>query len=212
MAAVYSGVWGVGEKALQIQEEDPPFSAISPVMPPQMIFKPAEGEVKAFPPLARPVVIDHAGAVEWNQNIVAKGFVDLPISDVWGVDGPHLAALPQSEMGTLLRLPRPIQHLPPTGGGAGKEVELEVLCTLLPADAVTAFLPVEEHRPVTESLFYGAYGEIAGPFVGLPLPLPVSVSRLAAILRVHKNCSTSVQMSCGVPSNLLRFLTLSGHT
>lgn len=86
VAAVYSGVWRIWEKSLQVQEEHPSPSPVPLVVPPQMFFQAAVCEMKAFPPLTCPVVIDHAGAVERNQNIVAKGLVNLPVCDVGRVD------------------------------------------------------------------------------------------------------------------------------
>ena len=98
------------------------WKAIAPEVPRQVLLEPLEMPVQPLPDLAGPVVVDHAGGVQRNQHLIAEGLVDLPVSDVRGIDGPHLAPFAQREMDTFLRFPSSLQDFPPPAGGAGKEV------------------------------------------------------------------------------------------
>ena len=83
----------IGEESLQIQQQNRPFPAIAPEMPMKLFLQAAEVPVKALVPLTCPVVIDHSGVVEGDQNFIAQGFVDLPVSNVGRIYGTHLPTL-----------------------------------------------------------------------------------------------------------------------
>ena len=118
----------------------------------KLILDTAKMPVQAFSYLAGPVIINHAGTIERNQDFVAKGLVYLPVSDMGRVNRPHFPTLAQSKMAAFFRLPFSVQHFPPTPSGAGEQVQLEVLGTLLPANTITALLAVHEHFPITKYL------------------------------------------------------------
>ena len=108
------------------------------------------------------MVIDHAGAVQGHQHLIAVGLVDLPVSDVRGVNGAHLATLPQGKVDAFHRLPLSVQDFPPPAGGTGKQVGFKVLDALLPPDAVTALPAMKEHLPIAIHLVDGAEGGAPG--------------------------------------------------
>ena len=83
----------IGEEPLQIQQQNCPFPAIMLKMPMKMFFQSAIMPVKALFLLTCPVVIDHARVIKRNQNFIAKGFVDLPISNMGRIYGAYLPTL-----------------------------------------------------------------------------------------------------------------------
>jgi hypothetical protein len=74
--------------------------------------------VKALILLACSILIDHARAIQRNQNFIAKGLVDLPVSDMGRINGTNLPTLAQSKVGTFHGFPSLIQNLPPPVGGS----------------------------------------------------------------------------------------------
>ena len=139
-------------------------------------------EMQALSLLTGPVCIDHTGAIQRDQDVIAKGFVDLAVIDVGRVYGPHLAALPQGEMNIFSRFPLPGKNVPPAAGCAGKQVALKVLGGLFPPHPVAALLSIAEHIPETENLRQCAQAVISGLFPGLAGRLAALVSRLPALL------------------------------
>lgn len=95
----------VWEETFQVQEADSTDSAISPMMPGKMFFDTLEMPMKSFPALTGPVVVNHAWAVERNQNFVSVGLMDLPVCDVRRVDRSHFPTFAKGEVDTFPRLP-----------------------------------------------------------------------------------------------------------
>ena len=135
----------------------------------KLFLQSPEMPVKPLVPLARPIVIDHTGVIQRNQNFITKNLVDLPISDMWGIYGANLPTLPQSKMGTLHRLPSLIQNILPALGCPGKQVGFKVLNTLLPPHPVTALFPIEEHLPVGKDFIHRPKAITPGLFPFQPL-------------------------------------------
>lgn len=182
-------VRGVGEKSLQVQEEHCPGPAEPSIVPPQLFRQAVIGPVQALLLLGGPVVVDHAGVIQRDQRLVAQDLVDLPVRDVRGVDGPHLAPFPQGEMTALHGLPRSLQDFTPAAGRPGKQMVFKVLCALLPTHSVTAFQPVKEHFPIGENILKPSDRRVSGRPSSLPLCLAALVSRLPALLACHKKYS-----------------------
>ena len=162
--------------------------ALPPVLSelfPQLVLQQLVMEMQALSPLAGPVCIDHAGTVQRDQDIIAKGFVDLAVIDVRRVNGADLAALPQGKVDIFPRFPLAGKNFPPPAGGARKQVALKVLGGLFPPHTVAAFQPIPEHIPKTENLRQCAQAVISGLFPGLPGRFPALVSRLPALLACH---------------------------
>lgn len=174
-----------GEKLFQIEEQHSAGPPVSAEVPMKLLLEPMVGEMQPHSAPAGPVVIYHVRGVERYQNVVALGLVDLSVGNVRGVDGPDLPTFLENEVAAFLRLPRPVQHLAPAGGRAGKEVKLEVLGALLPTNAVAALLPVIEHGSVGEGFLQCADSGVPGLQSCLPPCPAASVSRLAALLACH---------------------------
>ena len=117
----------VGKEAFQVYQPNSALPAPPAKVPVQLVFDAPKMPVQALAPLAGPVVVDHAGGVEGDQDLVAVCLMHLPVCDVRGVDGPHLTPLTQGKVGAFLGLPAALQHLPPASCGAGKQVQFEVL-------------------------------------------------------------------------------------
>ena len=196
-------VRGVGEKSLQVKEKHSPGPAEPSIVPPQLFSQSVIGPVQALLLLGGPVVVDHTGVIQRDQRLVAQDFVDLPVRNVRGVDGPHLAPFPQGEMVALHGLPRSRQDFPSPAGRPGKQMVFKVLRTLFPAHPITAFQPIKEHLPIGEDILKATDRCTPSDLPCLPLCLPALVSCLAAFLACHIVIRTSVQMWCRMPSNLL---------
>lgn len=175
----------IWEESLQIQQQHSTFPAIAPEVPMKLFLQSPEMPVKPLVPLACPIVIDHTGVIQRNQNFITKNLVDLPISDMWGIYGANLPTLPQSKMGTLHRLPSLIQNILPALGCPGKQVGFKVLNTLLPSYPVTAFAPIEEHRAIAENLVDWPKCITPGLFSFLPLDFAALVSCFMPFLACH---------------------------
>lgn len=194
----------IGEEPFQVDQQHRPFPAIAPVMAVKLFLQSPVMPVKALVLLACSIFIDHARAIQGNQNFIAKGFVNLSVSDMGCINGPNLPTLAQSKVGTFHGFPRLIQNLPPPVGCSRKQVVFKVLNTLLPSYPVTAFLSIEEHLPVRKYFVHRPKGITPGLFFRLPLGFAALVSRFMPFLACHKNkCSPFVQINCRVPSNLL---------
>ena len=174
------------EELLQVQQHNSACPSITPEVPVQMVLEPIKLPVEALPLLAGTVVIDHAGAVQGHQHLIAVGLVDLPVSDVRGVNRAHLATLPQGKVDAFHRLPLSVQDFPPPAGGTGKQVGFKVLDALLPPDAITALPAIEEHLPVAIHLVDGAEGGAPGLPLCLPLRFAALIPRLPALRTGHK--------------------------
>ena len=191
-------------------------------MPVQLLLQPLVLIMQAHPLAARAVVVDHGRRVEGYEDFVAQGLVDLSVGDVGRVYGAGLAPLLDDEVDAPPRAVSPPKDLPPAHSRTGEKVKLKVLGALLPADAVAALLPVEEHPPVAENVLQGA--QRLAP--GLP-PSPAGcsaalVSRFPALLARHdlppkKGYSTTVQplvgcrLGCVAPTHETGYGTFSRH-
>lgn len=177
----------IGKEPLQVQQQHSPFPAIAPEVPVKLFLQAAIMPMKALALLACPVVIDHAGVIQGNQNFIAKGFVDLAVSDMGRIYGAYLAPLSKCEMGTLHRLSILFQYLLPPFCRTGKQVAFKVLNTLLPPYPVTAFPAIEEHLAETENFVHRPKAITPGLFLCLPLGFAALVSRFMPFLACHKN-------------------------
>ena len=122
VSLVDQGVGRGREKVVKIHQEH---GALPPVLSelfPQLVLQQLVMEMQALSPLAGPVCIDHAGTVQRDQDIIAKGFVDLAVIDVRRVNGADLAALPQGKVDIFPRFPLAGKNFPPPAGGARKQV------------------------------------------------------------------------------------------
>lgn len=138
-------------------------------MPSKLLFDPFELPMKALPLLACPVVIDHTGVIQRNQNFITKNLVDLSISDMWGIYWANLPTLPKGEMGTGFGLPSLFQHRSPPCCRTRKQVAFKVLNTLLSPYPVTALFPIEEHLPIGKNFIHWPKAITPGLFPFQPL-------------------------------------------
>lgn len=125
--------------------------------------------VKALILLACSILIDHARALQRNQNFIAKGLVDLPVSDMGRINGTNLPTLAQSKVGTRFGLPSLFQHRSPPCCRTRKQVAFKVLNTLLPPYPVTALFPIEEHLPIGKNFIHWPKAITPGLFPFQPL-------------------------------------------
>lgn len=88
----------VWEETFQVQEADSASPAMSLIMPSKMLLDALEMPVKSLPALAGPVVVNHAGAIKRNQDLVSVGLVDLSVRDVRRVDGTDFPALAECKV------------------------------------------------------------------------------------------------------------------
>lgn len=105
MSLVNQPARSVWEETFQVQKADSACPAMSLIMPGKMFFDAPEMPMKSFPALAGSVVINHAGAIERNQDLVPMGLMNLPICDVRCVDRAHFSALTESKVDTFPGLP-----------------------------------------------------------------------------------------------------------
>ena len=105
MPLVNQPAWSVWEESFQVQKTDSTRPAIPSVVPMQLFLNALEMPMKSFPALTGPVVVNHAGAIERNQDLVPMGLMNLPICDVRCVDRAHFSALTESKVDTFPGLP-----------------------------------------------------------------------------------------------------------
>lgn len=115
--------------------------------------------------------------------------MNLPVRNVRGINGADLTPLLQSEVGAFLELIFTAQRILPAAGGPRKQVQPIVLGALLPAHAIAAPLPVEEHLPIGKGFLQAAQALAPDPLILQTAGLAPLVSRLSALLAVHKGYS-----------------------
>ena len=87
----------------------------------------------------------HAWLIQWNQDLVAFHLMNLPVYDMRGVDGANLPSLTEHKVRTRLWFPLSADHHLTPLCRSRKQVHFKVLGALLPTNALTALLPIEEH-------------------------------------------------------------------
>lgn len=151
----------------------------------KLFLQSPEMPVKPLVPLACPIVMDHTGVIQRNQNFITKNLVDLLISDMWGIYGADFSPFPKGEMGTGFWFPSLFQHRSPPCCRTRKQVAFKVLNTLLPSHPVTALFPVEEHLPIGKYFIRWPKAITPGLFPFQPLCFTALEPRFMPFLACH---------------------------
>ena len=117
MALVDQLTPGIGEELLQVDADDATLPAVAPEVPVQHLLEAPEGKVQPHALTAGVVVIDQAGGVEGHQHLLAEGFVDLAIRNVWGIYRARLAPLPEDKVRASSKSMLSQQYPTPPAGG-----------------------------------------------------------------------------------------------
>lgn len=186
MPLVNQPAWSVWEESFQVQKADSTRPAIPSVVPMQLFLNALEMPMKSFPALTGPVVVNHAGAIERNQDLVSVGLMDLSVRDVRRVNRAHFPALAEGKVDAFPGLPSFVQNLPPPLCCARKQVKLKVLHTLFPPYSVAAFPAITEHLAVGENFVYRPESITPSLFFRLPLRFAALITAFAPFLTCHK--------------------------
>lgn len=168
------------KELLEINQDNIAFTTITAKVPAQILSKFSLRKFKAFSRQTCSIVVNHTWEIQWEQNLLGKDFVDLPVLDSGCINRSYLATFVQCKMNIGCWHPSAFHKEFPSSGCSRKQMELKSLYTVFPAHTVAAFLSGSVHSIESKHILDSANFNTAPYSLFNPLSYPPLVASLSS--------------------------------